>query len=100
MDEVISHLQKGGSVIALVGGSREGYVGLFAKSGHYILLQSYDGEEFCILDPALSDEKYTLEGRVGRARVDKPFVYSSREEVELATEAQSTRYFLFARKKG
>lgn len=99
VDEAIAHLQKGGRVIALVGGSRDDYVGLFAKVGHFILLVSYDGEEFCILDPALSDTKYTEEGRVGRVRVDKPFLYSSKEEIVLATEAQKTRYYLFSRKR-
>lgn len=99
VDEAIAHLQKGGRVIALVGGSREGYVGLFAKVGHFILLLSYDGEEFCILDPAFSDTKYTEEGRVGRVRVDKPFLYSSKEEIVLATEEKKTRYYLFSRKR-
>ena len=98
IDEAIEHLKNGGRVIALVGGNRENYVGLFAKSGHYILLLSYDGNDVCILDPALSDTKYTEEGRVGRVRVDKPFVYSSVDEVSLATEAFNTRYFLFSRK--
>ena len=96
--EAIVHLQKGGRVIALVGGDREGYVGLFTKRAHYILLLSYDGEEFCILDPSLSDTKFTEEGRVGRVRVEKPFVYASKEEIVLAAEEQKTRYFLFSRK--
>lgn len=98
VEEAIAHLQKGGRVVALVAGSREGYVGLFTKSEHYILLISYDGEEFCILDPSMTDTKFTEEGREGRVRVEKPFVYASRREVELATEAESRRYYLFSRK--
>lgn len=99
VEEAIAHLQKGGRVIALVGGDREDYVGLFTKRAHYILLLSYDGEEFCVLDPAFSDTKYTEEGRVGRVRIDKPFLYSSKEEMMLATEAQGIRYYLFSRKR-
>ena len=99
IDEAIDHLAKGGRVIVLVGGAREGYTDLFTKRGHYMLLLSYDGEEFCILDPALSDTKYTEEGRVGRVRVKPPFLYSSKEEIVLATEAQKTRYFLFSTRK-
>lgn len=98
IDEAIECLKKGGRVIALVGGSREGYVGLFTKSSHYVLLVSYDGNEFCILDPALTEPKYTEEGRAGRVRVEKPFVYSSKDEIMLATEPYTRRYFLFYRK--
>ena len=99
MEAAVAHLQKGGRVIALVGGDRDGYVGLFAKCGHYILLLSYDGEEFCILDPAFSNAKYTEEGRVGRVKVTPPFIYSSKEEIQLATEAKNPRYYLFSRKR-
>lgn len=99
IDEAIEHLAKGGRVIVLVGGARDGYADLFTKRGHYMLLLSYDGEEFCILDPALSDEKYAEEGRVGRVRIKPPFLYSSKEEIVLAAEAQKTRYFLFSRRK-
>lgn len=100
IDAAIACLQRGGRVVALVSGSREGYVGLFSGVKHYILLVSYDGEDFCILDPAYTDKKYAVEGRIGRTRIEKPFVYASRREVELATEAQSKiRYYLFSRKK-
>ena len=99
IDEAIAHLTKGGRVIVLVGGAREGYADLFTKRAHYMLMLSYDGEEFCILDPALSDTKYTEEGRVGRVRVKPPFLFSSKEEIVLATEAQKTRYFLFSTRK-
>ncbi len=95
----IAHLKRGGRVIALVGGDRDGYVGLFTKRGHYILLLSYDGEEFSILDPSLTDTKFEAEGRVGRVRVDKPFVYASKDEMILATKEKSPRYYLFSRKK-
>lgn len=95
----IAHLKRGGRVIALVGGDRDGYVGLFTKGGHFILLLSYDGEEFCILDPSLTDTKFEVEGRVGRARVDKPFVYATKDEMILAAKEKSPRYYLFSRKK-
>ena len=100
IDDAIANLRCGGRVIALVGGDRDdGYVGLFAKRLHYILLVSYDGDEFCILDPAYTDTKFTEDGRVGRTRIDPPFIYASKEEVMLATQAISKRYFLFSRKR-
>ena len=98
IDTAIAHLQQGGRVVALVGGDRDGYIGLFCKRGYFMLLLSYDGEEFCIMDPALSDEKYAEEGKAGRVRIDKPFIYSSKEEIMLATEEKKTRYYLFSRK--
>lgn len=99
INDAVTHLQKGGRVIALVGCSRDGYVGLFTNSSHFILLVSYDGNEFEILDPSFTDTKYTAEGRVGRVRVDAPFIYSSKEEIMLATEEKNQRYFLFSRKR-
>ena len=99
IEEAISCLEKGGRVIVLVGGAREGYADLFTKRAHYMLLLSYDGEEFCILDPSLSETKYTEEGRAGRVRVKEPFLFASKEEIVLAAEEQKTRYFLFTRKK-
>ena len=99
IDEAIEHLRKGGRVIVLVGGAREGYADLFTKRAHYMLMLSYDGEEFCILDPSLSDTKYTEEGRAGRVRVKAPFLFASKAEIVLAAEEQKTRYFLFASRK-
>ena len=94
----IAHLRRGGCVIVVVDGDREGYCGLFAKVAHYMVLLSYDGKEFCILDPSLSETKYEEEGRVGRVRVEWPFVYASKEEIMLATEKRAHRYYLFSRK--
>ena len=98
VDEAIAHLGKGGRVIALVGKDNEGNPGLFAKVAHYVLLLSYDGKEFCVLDPALTDVKYTEGEKAGRVRVNKPFVYAPKEEIEIATQAQGIKYYLFSRK--
>ena len=97
----IAHLKKGGRVIALVGGDREDYVGLFTKRGHFILLLSFDGEEFCILDPSYTPTKFDAPGREGRVRVKYPFVYCSKEELVLAAKekAKTGRYYLFSNKK-
>ena len=99
IDCAIACLQKGGRVAALVSGDREDHKGLFSRRAHYILLLSYDGEEFSILDPSFTDKKYTEEGRVGRVRVDKPFVYTSKKEIVLATETKDPKYYLFSRKR-
>ena len=46
-------LKRGGCVIANVGGDREGYTGVFAHEGHFILLIASADNQICVLDPAL-----------------------------------------------
>ena len=75
--------------------------GLFTKSGHYISLISTDGEEFCILDPSWSAEKYKIPERLGRVNEDNyPYLYCDVNTVHSETKPGKTKYHLFARKKG
>ena len=75
-------------------------IGLFTKSGHYILLISTDGEEFCILDPSWSPEKYKIPERVGKVNEDNyPYLYCDVRTVDSETKPGRTKYHLFARKK-
>jgi hypothetical protein len=96
--KVISHLRRGGRAVAIVGGDREGYRGLFSTRRHYITLIAFDGKEFTVLDPSLSDTKFEEKKRRGRVRVQFPFVYCSKEEIVLETQTEKTKYYLFARK--
>ena len=45
--KAMQHLKNGGSVIANVGGDREGYTGVFSHGGHYVLLLSAGKALFC-----------------------------------------------------
>ena len=66
--KAMQHLKNGGSVIANVGGDREGYTGVFSHGGHYILLLSAGKDSICVLDPSLKEGKYEEPGREGKVR--------------------------------
>ena len=100
LNKAIAHLRNGGTVIAHVGIPEGAPIGLFTKSGHYILLASTDGEEFCILDPSWSPEKYKIPERAGRVNEDNyPYLYCDVRTVDSETKPGKTKYHLFARKK-
>lgn len=97
--EAVAHLQSGGAVIAHVGIPEGASIGLFTKSGHYIFLASTDGEEFCILDPSWSPEKYKIPERAGRVNEDNyPYLYCDVRTVHSETKPGRTKYHLFARR--
>ena len=100
LDEVDATLRRGGRVIVNVGGDREGYIGLFSYSGHYIVLISVDDDgNYCVLDPAFSEGRYDSEGRKGRIiRQDGYFVYARREDIISDTANRKKPFFLFERK--
>lgn len=96
--KAVQHLKNGGSVIANVGGDREGYIGVFTHGGHYILLLSASKDTVCVLDPSLKEGKYDEPGREGKVRVDAPFAYCSPELLELETANRDPGFYLFSRK--
>ena len=97
--KAIAHLQSGGAVIAHVGIPDGAPIGLFTKSGHYISLISTDGEDFCILDPSWSPEKYKIPERIGRVNeANAPYLYCNVNTVHSETKPGRTKYHLFARR--
>ena len=76
-------------------------IGLFTKGGHYMLLVSTDGKEFCILDPSYSDEKFKIPERVGRVDESRaPYLYADVETVHSETRVGvKTKYHMFKRKR-
>ena len=102
VEEVIRHLQRGGQVICHVGVPEGESIGLFTKGGHYICLIATDGEQFCILDPSYTPEKFTIPERAGRINTDHaPYLYCHKEIVHSETRRNRPfKYHLFARKGG
>ncbi|MBO5879492.1 MAG: C39 family peptidase [Clostridia bacterium] len=97
LSEVISHIQRGGAAIVLVG-HKEGMAGLFTMRSHYMTLVACDGKEFCILDPSYTKEKYEIPERVGRVNTaNAPYLYCDVNTVD--SEAIENKYHLFSRKK-
>ena len=97
--KAMQHLKNGGSVIANVGGDREGYTGVFSHGGHYVLLLSAGKDSICVLDPSLKEGKYEEPGREGKVRLDAPFAYCSPELMEKETDNRNPGFYLFSRKE-
>ncbi len=94
LDEVICHLQAGGQVIARV------KKGLFTDGSHYILLTSYSGGDFCVLDPSYTPDKFERPERVGKVDITHaPYLYCNADVLHAETEDNFTKYHLFSRKR-
>lgn len=98
IDEALSFLrEERGMVIANVKGDREGYIGVFADSGHYILLPEVSGELVAVLDPMYRPGRYDLPGRAGKVRMEGTLAWTSPEVIK--NDCQSRPYFLFEKKR-
>lgn len=93
------HLRRGGMAVANSSGDRDGYIGVFTHGGHYVAVNSIDGDEVCILDPSYKEGKFEEEGRKGKVLVDEPFVYCSLETLWEDCAGRSPRFYLFRRKR-
>ena len=99
--ELLAHLSRGGAAIAHIGGDREEHIGLFSHKGHYVTVIAADAETqtACILDPTGSDPgKFDEPGRIGKVRIDKPFIYCSIDDLMKDVEPRNPGFYLFRRK--
>ena len=65
-EEVRRCLRTGGAVVANSGGDRDGQVGLFTHTGHYVVVFAEESDgRVAILDPEYWPGKYDEEGRRG-----------------------------------
>ena len=100
LNEAIRHLQEGGVIIVYAGVPEGKEIGLFTKGGHYILLISTDGKEFCFLDPSYSPEKFKIPEREGRVNEkNAPYLYADVLTIDSETRPGRVKYYLFSRKK-
>lgn len=100
LGEAICHLQKGGLIVVHVGVPEGKEIGLFTKGGHYMLLISTDGREFCFLDPSYTEEKFKIPERMGRVNeANAPYLYADVLTVDSECKPGKVKYHLFARKK-
>ena len=96
--DALECLRRGGQVIAHVSHPAEGVPGLFTMRGHYILLTSCDGDDFCILDPSYKEGKFDIPERTGKVDDSRaPYLYCKVNTVH--AETKPTRYHLFVRRK-
>ena len=101
VDEVIKHLQNGGVAIALASIKKGATLSLFAEYGHYILLVSTDGKDFCILDPYYKLEKFDIPERAGKVDVtNAPYLYCNVNTVDAeCINVTYGKYHLLKRKR-
>lgn len=100
LNEAIAHLQSGGVIVVHVGIPEGKEIGLFTRVGHYMLIISTDGKEFCFLDPSYTPDKFTLPERVGRVNTNNaPYLYCDVETMHSETKPQRIKYHLFKRAK-
>ena len=99
LGEAISHLQNGGVIVVHVGVPEGKEIGLFTKGGHYMLLVSTDGKEFCILDPSYKSGKFDIPERAGKVNdAHAPFLYCDVKTLDAQGRIGRPTYHLFARK--
>lgn len=86
-----------GMVIANPQGDREGHVGLFTRSGHYIVIAEACRRTVLVLDPSLQPDKFERDGRRGQVFVSGTNVYC---DMEAITEdgIRSPMFYLFLRR--
>ena len=100
LNEAIAHLQSGGVIVVHVGIPEGKEIGLFTRGGHYMLIISTDGKEFCFLDPSYTPEKFTLPERIGRINSENaPFLYCDVETMHSETKPNRVKYHMFKRIK-
>ena len=100
LSEAIRHLQEGGAIVVHVGVPVGKEIGLFTKGGHYMLLISSDGKEFCFLDPSYNEEKFKIPERAGRVDESKaPYLYAPVETVDSECKPDKVKYHMFKRKR-
>lgn len=101
MEDVLRCVRTGGAAIALVGGDRDGQVGLFTHKAHYIVVLNEEPDgRMAILDPSLFDGKFEEEGRQGKVEMKcGKLVLCSKEILDEEAKAQQkgTPYYLFWR---
>ncbi len=68
-------LSSGGVAVANVGGDREGYIGVFSHTGHYIMVNNLENDNrVAILDPGYKEGKYEEEGREGKVEIKQGII--------------------------
>ena len=102
LGEAVECLRSGGKIVVHVSIHEPGKLGLFTKGGHYMLLVSTDGKDFCILDPSYTPEKYLIPERAGKVDVSHaPYLYCDINTVHAETKVSDKypKYHLFKRKR-
>ena len=97
--DALRFLQEGrGMIIANVRGDREGHIGVFSNSGHYIVLDGAEGTEVKVWDPMYKagSERFEIPGRKGKVRLDGTDAYADFDVIR--QDCKDRPFFLFSKK--
>ena len=99
VEEAMAFLRtKKGMVIANVRGNRDGYIGVFSDSGHYILVLDAEGDEIAVLDSCYRPGRFDIPGRAGKVRMEGSVAHSTKDV--LKNDCFERPFFLFSRPDG
>lgn len=95
-DEALRFLQeKRGMIIANTYGDREGYIGVFSNSGHYIVLAGVEGTTVRVWDPMYRPGRYDVPGRIGKVRMEGNEAFADFDVIR--QDCVHRPFFLFSR---
>ncbi len=89
-----AHLSGGGVAIVNIGGDREGYVGLFSDSRHYIAAVGIKDGKIVVYDPGYYTGKFSKAGRAGKVDISGYELTVLPELLYKDAENRSPRYYL------
>lgn len=100
VEELLNCLRTGGAAVAHVGGDREGHIGVFSHTGHYVAVISEEPDgRVAVLDPSYFENKYEEEGRKGKIELKNGVIaLCSREILVEDTANRDPSFYLFWRK--
>ncbi len=85
--------EKQGLVIANTAGDREGWIGVFSDSRHYIVLHELAGDQVAVWDPMLHPGRYDVPGRAGKVHLEGTTAWADFSIVE--NDCLGRAYYLF-----
>ena len=97
-EELMEWLRGGGMAIAHSNGDREGHVGILTSGKHYVAVVAAQGEMVTILDPSLTEEKYTTPGRKEFVQVNGSTISMHYRILSEDCLGKIPQFYLFSRK--
>lgn len=85
--------EKRGMVIANTQGDRDGWIGVFSDSRHFVVLPSCTDGQVAVWDPMLSPGRYEKPGRAGKVKLDSFTAYADFSVIK--NDCASRSYYLF-----
>lgn len=99
VEELSAWLKKDGVAIVNVGGDYPGHRGIFCDVGHFMAIVGQEQDEYVILDPAWTNDKYKNIPISDLVREKGVILYAKARALEADTANRTPAYYLFSRRK-